>query len=86
MNWQELREKYPHSWLIVEAIGAFTEDSRRIIPHLTFVASFGDDWQAAWNHYKTLHHADKFREYYVIHTDRVTLDIGVLDSFRRPVP
>jgi hypothetical protein len=81
MNWQELRENYPSSWLVVEAIGAFTENNQRIIPQLNFIAAFGSDWQAAWDHYKSLHHADKYREYYVLHTDRDTLDIGILDSF-----
>ncbi len=86
MNWQELRTTYPHSWLVVEALDAFTENSERVIPHLMLVASFGADWQAAWDAYKTLHRADKHREYYVVHTDRETLDIGVLDSFWRVVP
>lgn len=86
MNWHELRASHPHSWLVIEAIDAFTENSQRIIPQLTFIASFGDDWQAAWDRYKTLHSADKHREYYVVHTDRETLDIGVIDSFWRVVP
>ncbi|MEP7293520.1 MAG: hypothetical protein ABI835_17170 [Chloroflexota bacterium] len=85
MEWQELREKHPHSWLVIEAIGAFTEDSQRVIPQLNLIATFGTDWQAAWDHYKTLHRADKQREYYVVHTDRAALDIGVLDSFWRVV-
>ncbi len=85
MNWQELREQYPHSWLVVEAIGAFTENSQRVIPELRLIAAFGSDWQAAWEQYKTVHHADKWREYYVLHTDRETLDIGVLDPFWRVV-
>lgn len=86
MNWQELRASHPHSWLVVEAIDAFTENNQRIIPHLKLVASFGEGWQAAWDEYKRLHRADKYREYYVVHTDRETLDIGVLDSFWRIMP
>ena len=85
MNWQELRKNYPSSWLVVEAIGAFTENDQRVIPTLHFVAAFGSNWQVAWDHYKSLHLADKYREYYVLHTDRETLDIGVLDSFGRIV-
>ncbi len=85
MNWQELRKNYPSSWLVVEAVGAFTENNQRVIPHLNFIAAFGSNWQAAWDHYKALHHADKQREYYVLHTDRAMLDIGVLDSFWRVV-
>ena len=85
MNWQELRENYPSSWLVLEAIGAFTENNQRIIPQLNFIGAFGSDWQAAWDYYKSLHHADKYREYYVLHTDREALDIGVMDSFWRVV-
>lgn len=86
MNWQELRKQYSHSWLVVEAIGAYTENNERIIPELSLIASFGSDWQAAWDRYKALHRVNKHREYYVVHTDRDALDIGVLDSFWRVAP
>lgn len=85
MNWQELRQAYPHRWLVVEAFGAYTDNGHRVIPHLEVIAEFGDDWKAAWARYKALHHADQQREYYVLHTDRESLNIGVLDSFRRVV-
>ena len=85
MNWQEIREYYPHRWLVVEAINASTEQGMRIIPQLEVIAVLGDDWTAAWKHYKTVHAADIWREYYVLHTDREILDIGVLDAFGRVV-
>lgn len=85
MDWQTLRTQYPHSWLLVEAFDASTEGDQRIIPHLELIASFGSDWDAAWERYKSLHHADRRREYYVLHTDRETLDIGVIDAFGRVV-
>jgi hypothetical protein len=86
MDWQELRRQYPHSWLLVEAFDAYTEGDQRIIPRLELIAEFGVDWETAWDRYKTLHRADKHREYYVLHSDRETLDIGVLDAFWRVVP
>jgi hypothetical protein len=85
MNWQEIRELYPHRWLVVEAYNAYTEGSKRVINHLEVVGVFGDDWKPAWEHYKRLHAADKSREYYFLHTDREELNIGVLDSFRRKI-
>jgi hypothetical protein len=85
MNWQELRQNYPHSWLVVEAFGAYTEGGQRVIPHLELIADFGADWEPAWERYKALHHADKHREYYMLHTDREILDIGVMDAFWRIV-
>lgn len=33
MNWQEIREKYPHRWLVVEAYDAYTEKGKRVINH-----------------------------------------------------
>ncbi len=85
MNWQEIREKYPHRWLVVEAYDAYTKGGKRIIDHLEVVGMFDDDWKPAWEHYKSLHRADKCREYYVLHTDREELNIGVMDEFRRIV-
>src|SRR5215510_458713 len=85
MTWQEIRNQYQHSWLLVEALNAYTEGAQRIIPHLNVIKNFDDDWRAAWEEYKHLHHLDKYREYYVLHTDRVELDIGVLDAFGRAV-
>ncbi len=85
MDWQEIREQYPHRWVVVEAFDAYTEGRNRVINHLEVVGMFGDDWKPAWEHYKRLHHADKEREYYVLHTDRVELNIGVIDSFGRVV-
>jgi hypothetical protein len=83
MDWQTIRTKYPHNWVVVEAINAYTDGAKRVIPQLSFISAFGDDWSAAWEHYKNLHHVDKYREYYVLHTDREQLDIGVMDSFGR---
>ncbi len=85
MNWQELRGRYPHRWLVVEAYGAYTEQGQRVIPHLELIAAFGDDWKPAWEEYKALHQADRTREYYFLHTDREELNISVLDAFLRPV-
>lgn len=85
MNWQELRQRYPHRWVVVEAFGAYTNQGQRVIPHLELVADFAADWKPAWERYKALHHADKQREYYVVHTDREQLDIGVIDTFGRVV-
>lgn len=85
MNWQEIRAQYPHRWLVCEAIGAYTEGAERVIPRLEVVGAFDDDWHPAWAHFKQLHAEDKWREYYVLHTDREALNIGVIDAFGRVV-
>ncbi|MCC7449646.1 MAG: hypothetical protein IT324_19655 [Anaerolineae bacterium] len=56
-----------------------------MIPELKLVQTSGADWQRAWEQYKAVYHVDRNREYYVLHTDRPELDIGVLDSFGRVV-
>jgi len=85
MTWEEIRQQFPHSWLLVEAIEAYTEGAQRIIPRLSVIQDSGSDWRSAWDEYKRLHHLDKNREFYVLHTDREALDIGVLDAFGRVV-
>lgn len=77
MNWQEIRQQ-PHRWLIVEAIGAYTENEKRVIPHLDVAKTFTDDWKPARECYQRVHHADKRREYYMLHTIVAQLDTGII--------
>ncbi len=86
MTWDEIRQQYAHSWVLIEALNAFTEAGQRIIPDLKIIQVFGMNWNDAWAHYKQVHDADRNREYYVVHTDRERLDIGVIDVFGRIVP
>lgn len=82
MTWDEIRQQYRHSWVIVEALNAHTQAGQRIVQNLRIIQAFGD-WFTAWEYYKQAHHADKNREYYVVHTDREILDIGVINTFGR---
>jgi len=85
MCWTEARTQYPHSWVVMEALGAYSEGDQRIVPHLTVMDAYGDDFTAAWAQYKALKGANKSAEYYVVGTDRPRLDIGILIAFgRRP--
>lgn len=81
MTWEEVRNQYPQRWVVVEAINAYTEGGKRITPDLRLVEAFGDDWHDAVERYKQVHEDDKYREYYVLHTNREDLDIGVIDVF-----
>jgi hypothetical protein len=85
MNWQGIRELHPHAWVVVEALDGRTEGEKRVIDKLSVCAVHGENWKGAWEEYKLLHHADKRRELYVLHTDRVELDIGVLNLYGRQV-
>jgi len=84
MTWQELRTLYPEQWVLVEAIEAATQNGQRIIANLHLIGDF-DNWHKAWEQYKVLHRIDRQREYYVLHTSKQTLDIGIIDSFGRIV-
>jgi hypothetical protein len=85
MTWEQIRQQYPHRWLVVEAFDAYNEKGKRIIPRLEVIEAFAEDWQPAWECYKQRHHEDKWREYYMLHTDRKELNIGVMDAFFRKV-
>jgi hypothetical protein len=76
---------HPHCWVVVEALDGRTEGNKRVITQFSLYGIHGDDWKAAWDHYMELHQADKWREYYPLHTDREELDIGVLDAFGRRI-
>jgi hypothetical protein len=83
MTWQELRTLYPDRWVLVEALEATTQRGHRTISLLQLVGDYDNNWYQAWAQYKTLHHTDRQREYYVLHTSNETLDIGVIDAFGR---
>ena len=75
MDWQDIRKHYPHEWLLVEAVEARSETGKRILEQLAVVNRFPDGL-TAWRNYSQLHRETPTREYYVLHTDRETLDIA----------
>lgn len=75
MEWNEIRQIYPHCWLLVEALEAYSQSGKRILENLAVVDSFPDG-TSAMKSYKQLHHRAPERELYVLHTDREDLDIG----------
>lgn len=85
MTWDEIRAICPKQWVIIEAVGAYTEGTNRVVNEVYLIAVFGTDVGAAWKRYAEVHRANREREYYVVHTDRVELDIRVLNAFGRVV-
>lgn len=83
MTWKRIREQYTNCWVIIEAIQAHTQQDQRVLDKIALVATFDDDWKPAWERYKALHSAAPEREFYMVHTAREQLDIGVLDAFGR---
>ncbi|MCP4350289.1 MAG: hypothetical protein GY795_32855 [Desulfobacterales bacterium] len=75
MTWEEIQCHYPHQWLLVEAIKAFSESCKRIIEQLSVISTFPDS-VTAMQGYKQLHQESPERELYVFHTDREKLEIS----------
>ena len=74
MQWHEIRERYPHRWLLVEAIEAHSTEGHRLLDELTVVQEYSSG-EAAMRGYLEIHRRSPDRELYVLHTDRERLDI-----------
>ncbi|QLQ05943.1 MAG: hypothetical protein HZY76_07670 [Anaerolineae bacterium] len=74
MQWQEVRQRYPQQWLLVEAIKAHSEQDERILEQLAVVGAYPDS-ASAMQGYAQLHREAPDRELYVFHTSRSTLDV-----------
>ncbi|TAN51844.1 MAG: hypothetical protein EPN21_05545 [Methylococcaceae bacterium] len=74
MLWQNIRQIYPNSWLLMEALDAHTEGDQRILNQLSVIDMF-DDSASALNSYRSLHKQAPQREFYVLHTSREQPDI-----------
>ena len=75
MRWEDVKKTYPDQWVIIEAIDAKTEDSKRIVEQITIVDIFNDDNTGALRKYVELHKIHPERELYVVHTSRPELNI-----------
>jgi hypothetical protein len=69
MHWQTIRNQYPQSWLLVEALKAHTEANQRLLDQLVVIDIFKDSRTALQN-YRQLHRQAPQRELYVLHTSR----------------
>jgi uncharacterized phage protein gp47/JayE len=74
MKWEEIRRHFPHKWLLVEALEAYSEGGKRIVKQFSVINTFADS-VAAMKAYAKLHHEIPVRELFVFHTDREQLDI-----------
>ena len=74
MRWEEIRQRYPDQWLLVEAIKADSVAGKRIVEQLSVVSEFPDS-VVALKDYAQLHREAPERELYVLHTSRELLDI-----------
>ncbi len=77
MKWHEVREHFPHQWLLVEATKAHSKANHRILEDLAVLGAFPDG-DNAMDGYLALHEESPQRELYVLHTDREELEIEEL--------
>jgi hypothetical protein len=74
MKWEEIRRHFPHQWLLLEAMEAYSEGGKRIVKQFSVINTFANS-VAAMKAYAKLHHEIPVRELFVFHTDREQLDI-----------
>ena len=72
MRWQEVQERFPGEWVVLEAKKAYSEGGRRYIEDVVFIDSFADS-TSALRRYSELHKEDSKREYCFFHTSRPEL-------------
>ncbi len=77
MKWSDIREHFPHEWLLVEATSAHSEANQRILDDLAVLGTFSSG-KSAMDNYIELHEQAPQRELYVLHTDREELEIEEL--------
>ena len=74
MPWPEIRERYPHQWLLLEATEAHSSGGQRVLESFTVLETCSDGL-SAMRRYGEIHGQDPHRELYVLHTDRETVEI-----------
>lgn len=75
MRWEEIRQQYPHQWLLLEATKAYSVPGRWIVEEMEVVGSYPDG-SAALRAYGEMHRREPLREIFFFHTDRETIEIG----------
>jgi hypothetical protein len=80
MHWDDIRRRYPHQWLLVEAVEAHSTAGKRILEDLKVLETFPDG-SAAFSGYKEVRRKAPQRELYVLHTDREALEVSELRWF-----
>lgn len=74
MNWNDVRNKYINTWILFEAIEAYSEDGKRIVKRISVIDSF-DDSKNALISYKEIKEKNPERELYVANTKKESLEI-----------
>jgi hypothetical protein len=76
MKWQEVRDKYPDAWVLIEAIQAHNDKDRRIVDNISVLDKFENALDAV-RQYKILHSDYPERDILVVNTENPKLDIKI---------
>lgn len=72
MRWEEVKERFPNEWVVLEATKAYSADGNRYIEEVVVVDRF-DNSTSAMRRYSELHKLEPHREYCFFHTSRPAL-------------
>lgn len=72
MRWEEVKERFPYEWVVLEAMKAHSAGGNCYIEEVVVVDRF-DDSRSALRRYSELYKRDPHREYCFFHTSRPTL-------------
>lgn len=68
MKWSEVRQHFPNTVVLVEALKSETIGNEIWIKEMSVIDNF-DSANAAWKVYKQLHAENETRELYIFHTN-----------------
>jgi hypothetical protein len=74
LKWESVRERYPDSWILFEALEARSEEGKRRVDKVSVLDCYENSGEAI-KAYKDLHKKEPNRELYVVHTKKEKLDI-----------
>jgi hypothetical protein len=69
MRWDEVQERFPNEWVVLEATKAYSKEGQRFIEEMSVIDSYEDSTKAL-KRYSELHQVDPHREYCFFHTSR----------------
>ena len=72
MRWQEVQERFPNEWVVLEVIEAHSDSGHRYIEDVIIIDRFEDSLDAM-NRYEELRRDQPQREYSFFHTSRESL-------------
>ena len=76
MKWQEVRQQYPETWVIIEALEAYEKKNKWIVNDISVINQYNNVMDAM-KHYKSLHKNNPLRDILVANTENQELDISI---------